>query len=46
MKYRSKWLSEMVTKEELLNHDNTLLIALCGSGKTYFIFNDVIDVKE
>ena len=46
MKYRSKWLSEMVTKEELLNHDNTLLIAPCGSGKTYFIFNDVIDVSE
>ena len=46
MSKRSKWLSELITREELLEHKNTLLVAPCGSGKTYFTFNELIQPGE
>lgn len=43
---RKKWLGELITKEEVLKEKNTLLISPCGSGKTYFIFNQLIEENE
>lgn len=41
-----KWLGELLTKEELLKESNTLLVSPCGSGKTYFIFNQLIENEK
>lgn len=43
---KKKWLGELITKEEIFKEKNTLLISPCGSGKTYFIFNQLIKENE
>lgn len=43
---KGKYLGELLTREELLNESNSLVISPCGSGKTYFIFNQLITRKD
>ena len=41
MKKRSKYLSQMMKEKEIEINENTLVISPCGSGKTYYIFNNL-----
>ena len=42
----TKYLGELMTKYELSNNKNNLILAPIGSGKTYYIFNELRKNKK
>ena len=40
------WLGDVLTRDDILSNSNTLILAPCGSGKTYFIFNQLIQPTD
>lgn len=37
----TKYLSELLSTEDVLSNSNTLVLSPCGSGKTYYILNEL-----
>lgn len=39
----TKYLSDLLTRKEVLNNNNVLVVAPCGSGKTTFVFDYLVE---
>lgn len=39
----TKYLSDLLTREDVLNNSNTLVVSPCGSGKTTFVFDYLVE---
>lgn len=42
----TKYLSELLTRDEILSNSNTLVVAPCGSGKSTMVFSDLVTPKD